>query len=126
MHSIFIPLEQGLRQHYNGVHSITHLYSIFIPLEQGLRPKLVVRRTPLVLFYLHSIRTRIKTVYRDEEYNWKLYSIFIPLEQGLRLFLLHSIAEDYTDSIFIPLEQGLRRARIASRQCTARILSSFH
>ena len=61
-YSIFIPLQQGLRQR----HAITTIddgvYSIFIPLQQGLRPSCEYGSPEIILeFYLHSITTRIKT-----------------------------------------------------------------
>ena len=59
-HSIFIPLEQGLRQTCHK-QRCGQKHSIFIPLEQGLRLS--------VLFGVYLVP----------------YSIFIPLEQGLRL-----------------------------------------
>ena len=53
MYSIAIPLEQGLRPHNNGVHSIAH-YSIAIPLEQGLRRLGCQPREPrLILSLFH-------------------------------------------------------------------------
>ena len=59
-HSIFIPLEQGLR--HTGWWSLDCglNYSIFIPLEQGLRLANNETNLPRTIFYLHSIRTRIK------------------------------------------------------------------
>ncbi len=85
------------------------------------------------MFFLHSIRTRIKTGIRMVSSNVITSSFFIPLEQGLKpkgsststlmfsLFFLHSIRtriktfsgshrmQTYYRSFFIPLEQGLKQ-----------------
>ena len=60
LHSIVIPLEQGLRRLTIEERRLIILDSIVIPLEQGLRPfGLQIRHT-------------------------QPHSIFIPLQQGLR------------------------------------------
>ena len=61
IHSIVIPLEQGLR-HTSTIPTVKNRNSIVIPLEQGLRP---------LIEYSHTSKSD---------------SIVIPLEQGLRLF----------------------------------------
>ena len=83
--------------------------SIFIPLQQGLRQSVSVREHSWTSFYLYSITTRIKT--NTSTYNKKEFesSIFIPLQQGLRLVDFYVKFESFWSSIFIPLQQGLRR-----------------
>ena len=58
--------------------------SIVIPLEQGLRQTFRQVPSASMLFYRHSIRTRIKTVYFNCVLTGVVHSIVIPLEQGLR------------------------------------------
>ena len=62
-----------------------NVHSIVIPLEQGLRLKMKRRKDYCVRkFYCHSIRTRIKTVQGESYTITQVNSIVIPLEQGLR------------------------------------------
>ena len=91
VNSIFIPLQQGLRLVKLPVESCNQNF-IFIPLEQGLRRECLKGEMPGFIFYLHSIRTRIKTTKPRLYANPGLYSIFIPLEQGLRPQKLDGIA----------------------------------
>ena len=57
--------------------------SIFIPLEQGLRQIRHILDSDRIMFYLHSSRIRIKT-FLSNSWTFKLsYSIAIPLQQGL-------------------------------------------
>ena len=69
--SIFIPLEQGLRPD-SLAKSAGIENSIFIPLEQGLRPTGVFMFGVEGEFYLHSIRTRIKTCVPKREWSYRL------------------------------------------------------
>ena len=105
--------------------------SFFIPLEQGLKHHSFISGAQSVKFFLHSIRTRIKTFSRSYSPNPMESSFFIPLEQGLKhasngnsvlvhAFFLHSIRtriktldtyvipQKLGSSFFIPLEQGLK------------------
>ena len=123
--------------------------SFFIPLEQGLKHLthlFVVDATNM--FFLHSIRTRIKT-YFCSKLTLSVCSFFIPLEQGLKLrcrscsgsatlFFLHSIRTRIKTrglaqlllaligSFFIPLEQGLKQFTSALSRWLLSVLSSFH
>ena len=130
MNSIFIPLEQGLRQRGQGrvlLSGLFYLHSIRTRIKTAGNVQL---KTGWI-FYLHSITTRIKTRSQGHTPSPYWYSIFIPLQQGLRrrltfhapsvlLFYLHSITTRIkttgntyspsrrSNSIFIPLQQGLR------------------
>ena len=81
--------------------------SFFIPLEQGLKPLAEADTSVSDEFFLHSIRTRIKT--QRTEYRFQCYpcSFFIPLEQGLKL-ISGVVSTCLDSSFFIPLEQGLK------------------
>ena len=125
-HSIFIPLEQGLR-HDRQVPTDHHIpYSIFIPLDQRLRPHSVRLRHIEVEFYLHSITTRIKTSVLSNRLDRLCHSIVIPLEQGLRHFRCDPHGDHHWYSIVIPLEQGLRLSHSSMGLISYRILLSFH
>ena len=76
--SIFIPIKQGLKLS-NTLILINHLIrSIFIPIKQGLKRVLGLRRVEWRKFYLHSNKTRIKTIA-----GWKA--------RMAKMFYLHSI-----------------------------------
>ena len=128
--SFFIPLEQGLKPCCR-VGCCRQTSSFFIPLEQGL--KLLWRPLYQLVdkFFLHSIRTRIKTGQPYPKTNcmkvFFLHSIrtriktLVGRAAGLLVtFFLHSIrtrikttftsvAAPLLCSFFIPLEQGLKR-----------------
>ena len=61
-----------------------------------------------ILFYRHSITTRIKTQRGSICSDHVLYSIVIPLQQGLRPLHLVLRHGSWLYSIVIPLQQGLR------------------
>ncbi len=83
--------------------------SFFIPLEQGLKQNYVIYFTfQFRMFFLHSIRTRIKTDCTLPTYQCYHSSFFIPLDQGLKLEEI-ALIRFLLSSFFIPLEQGLKR-----------------
>ena len=63
---------------------VVQVCSFFIPLEQGLKLISGSHVHDLLLFFLHSIRTRIKTSTLFSETK-RTCSFFIPLEQGLNV-----------------------------------------
>ena len=91
----------------NGMRNHMSFNSIFIPLEQGLRQAAEIEIASALKFYLHSIRTRIKTrvsLPRRDVRSFYCHSI------GTRIKTpLHSVGRTAGNSIVIPLEQGLRQ-----------------
>ena len=83
--------------------------SFFIPLEQGLKRFRHYHVALIQLFFLHSIRTRIKTHWRRQQVAAKTCSFFIPLEQGLKRLVAGAGHSSFLGSFFIPLEQGLKQ-----------------
>ena len=70
-----IPLEQGLRLNFDGVHYLSGKY-FSIPLEQGLRPIKFPSESSSLLYFS------------------------IPLEQGLRLYMM-TVNHFFTNSILV-------------------------
>ena len=88
IHSIVIPLQQGLRQGCCRSMEAALEYSIVIPLQQGLR-----RRGSVNIL------------------NVVVHSIVIPLQQGLRLFYSHYGCQKtkfYRHSIITRIKKSLR------------------
>ena len=101
--------------------------SFFIPLEQGLKHDVSLDRILLdVGFFLHSIRTRIKTNDIDSCERVTGCSFFIPLEQGLKQLFNIDLRQAYVSSFFIPLEQGLKLKGEELMTLAVIVLSSFH
>ncbi len=83
--SFFIPLEQGLK--HTGIKAVAAFYTFFLH-SIRTRIKTLESNVPLgkvTLFFLHSIRTRIKPQRLSSNFHpWLASSFFIPLEQGLK------------------------------------------
>ena len=110
---LYYPLKQGLKHMQSGTLKIgAGMFLLYYPLKQGLKLSnfCMYISSPIKVFTLLSIKTRIETSHEKDYYLFPdEFLLYYPLKQGLKPTELHILCGDCKEFLlYYPLKQGLK------------------